>query len=221
MRLNPLGWFKSVLLASVTVWLALLVYHSVFPPISTLMMARTATFRSVIRAPVPLNRISPNLIRAVVAAEDGKFCDHHGVDWHALGDVVEDAMDEDGASRGASTLSMQTTKNLFLWHGRSYVRKGLEIPLALLLDAVWSKHRMMEAYLNVAEFGRGIFGAEAAARTYFHKSARSLTPREAALLAATLPNPRKRNPARPSAYVQRYAGQIQARAGGANISCLR
>ena len=185
------------------------------------MAARVLSFQRVERQYVSLRRISPNLIRAVIAAEDGKFCEHHGVDWKALHAVVADVVEDDDTSHGGSTLSMQTAKNLFLWHGFSYIRKPIEIPLAMALDAVWGKRRMMETYLNVAEFGRGVFGAEAASRRYFRKSAANLSPREAALLAAILPNPRRRNPARPTAFVSNYAASIEARAGGISSSCAR
>ena len=212
---------KTILLAVISLWLALLAYNTVFPPISTLMAARVLSFQRVERQYVPLRRISPNLVRAVIAAEDGKFCEHHGVDWKALHEVVADVVEDDDTSHGGSTISMQTAKNLFLWHGFSYIRKPIEIPLALALDGVWGKRRMMDTYLNVAEFGRGVFGAEAASRRYFRKSAANLSPREAALLAAILPSPRRRNPARPTAFVSNYAASIEARAGGIASSCVR
>lgn len=211
----------SILLFIGAFWVALTLYNTVFPPISTLMMARVLTFRPVERQYVPLRRISPHLVRAVIAAEDGRFCDHHGVDWGALRHTIRAVLLADDASHGGSTISMQTTKNLLLWMGYSYLRKPLEIPLALILDAVWSKRRMMENYLNVAEFGRGIFGAEAAARHYFHTSARNLTPRQAALLTAALPSPRRRNPARPSPFLSRYAGSIAARVNTVESGCTR
>jgi len=153
------------------------------------------------------------------SALDARFCRHTGVDWEALREVLED---EEGPSRGASTIPMQAAKNLFLWPGRSYVRKGLEIPIALWMDLVWSKRRMMEVYLNVAEWGDGIFGAEAAAQAYFRKSARDLTRREAALLAAALPNPKRRNPAKPSVGHRRIADRLMARAAAAGplTDCL-
>jgi monofunctional biosynthetic peptidoglycan transglycosylase len=211
---------QSILLFIVSLWLAMLVYNTVFPPISTLMAARVLTFRHVERQYVPLTHISPHLVRAVIAAEDGKFCDHHGVDWQALRGVVEDVVEED-TSHGGSTITMQTTKNLFLWMNLPYLRKPIEVPLALLIDTVWSKRRIMENYLNVAEFGKGVFGAEAAARHYFRKSAKRLSPREAALLAAVLPSPKRRNAARPTPFVNRYAGSIAARAGGVEWRCVR
>lgn len=187
----------------------LLLYRFVPAP-STLMLGRWLTLQPVSRDWVPLQRISPNLIRAVIAAEDQRFCQHRGVDWVELNAVLED---EDGPSRGASTLTMQTAKNVFLWPGRSYLRKGLEIPLAMAIDLVWQKQRVIEVYLNVAEWGEGVFGAEAAAQTYFGKSAAALTPAEAARLAGALPNPILRNPAKPSRGLQSAAGRVQRRVG--------
>lgn len=213
---------RSFALIIATAFLTLFIYNSVLPPVSMLMIGRTLTFQRITRDYVPLYKISPALPRAVIAAEDSHFCGHWGVDWKALGNAVEDLADDDrDRVSGASTITMQLTKNLFLWPGRSYVRKGIEIPLALFLDASWSKRRIMERYLNIAEFGKGIFGAEAAARHYFHKPASRLTPREAALLAATLPNPKKRNPARPSGYMAGYASRIESRAWQQDTSCLR
>lgn len=212
---------KTILLFAVSLWTALIVYNTVFPPISMLMTARALTLRHVERKYVPLKRISPNLVRAVIAAEDGKFCGHHGVDWEAMQNVVENVIEEDNHSHGGSTITMQTAKNLFLWMDYPFLRKPLEIPFAMLLETIWSKRLIMENYLNVAEFGRGVFGAEAAARHYFGKSAKSLSPREAALLAAVLPNPTRRNAARPTPFTSRYAASISARAGGVASACTR
>jgi monofunctional biosynthetic peptidoglycan transglycosylase len=180
----------------------------VVTPPSTLMLGRWATGQPVERSSVPLASISPYLPAAVIASEDARFCLHHGVDWDALRDVIDD---EDGPSRGASTVTMQTAKNVFLWPSRSYVRKALEIPLALYLDLVWGKRRTIEIYLNIAEWGDGIFGAEAAAQHHFGKPARDLSRQEAALLATTLPNPHLRNPARPSRGQRAHAGIVMAR----------
>jgi monofunctional glycosyltransferase len=190
-----------------------LLYLVVTPP-STLMLARWLTGRSVQRIVVPLSAVSPFLPAAVIASEDARFCQHHGVDWDALSDVVDDIGDG-GPARGASTITMQTAKNVFLWSSRSYIRKAIEIPLALYLDLVWGKRRTMEVYLNVAEWGQGIFGAEAAARHHFGKSARELTRREAALLATALPNPLLRDPARPSSGQRIHAAKVLARMTGA------
>jgi monofunctional biosynthetic peptidoglycan transglycosylase len=178
------------------------------------MIGRWATLQPVARHFVPVEAISPYLPLAVMTSEDSRFCIHAGVDWDAIREVVE-AADDDGPARGASTIPMQTAKNLFLWNGRSYLRKGLELPVALYLDLIWSKRHMMQTYLNIAEWGDGVFGVEAAARRYFGKASRDLTRREAALLAAALPNPLVRNPARPSAGHSRIAARIMARMGSA------
>ncbi|MFZ5756654.1 MAG: monofunctional biosynthetic peptidoglycan transglycosylase [Pseudomonadota bacterium] len=157
---------------------------------------------------VPLADINPHLQRAVIASEDQKFAEHYGLDIEAM----EKALVHNKRSkrvRGGSTISQQTAKNIFLWPGRSYVRKGLEAYLTVLMETLWSKERILEVYLNSAEFGRGVYGAEAAARVYFRKPAGKLTSRESALLAAVLPAPRKRNPARPSPLVISRAAWIQ------------
>jgi monofunctional biosynthetic peptidoglycan transglycosylase len=192
------------------------------PPVSTLMLARWVTFRGVDRVYVPLSRMSPRLIAAVVASEDAQFCRHHGVDWGALNEVISES-DEDGPARGASTITMQTAKNLFLWPQRSAIRKALEIPLALIIDRVWSKKRVLEVYLNIAEWGRGLFGAEAAARRYFHKSAADLNQRESSLLATALPNPILRDPSRPKRRHAVLAAINAGRVAGAEgyLECVR
>jgi monofunctional biosynthetic peptidoglycan transglycosylase len=196
-----------------------LVYKAVTPP-STLMLARWLTGQPVVRQVVPLDQISPDLRLAVVASEDAKFCLHGGVDWDALWDVIDD---EDSPSRGASTITMQTTKNVFLWGGRSYLRKAIEIPLALVVDAVWGKRRTLEVYLNLAEWGDGIFGAEAAARHWFHRSARDLTRAQATLLAVSLPNPHLRKAGQPTVRVRGLAGRLVGRMNGAApfAGCIR
>ncbi len=207
------------LIAGVLLLVLALVYSVAMPP-STLMLGRWLTLRPVDRTAVPLSAISTNLVSAVIASEDQRFCLHRGVDWGALTDVVDDA---EGPSRGASTLSMQVAKNVFLWPGRSYLRKALEIPLASALDIVWGKRRMLEIYLNVAEWGDGVYGAQAAARHWFGKDARDLTRREAALLAVTLPNPILRDPRRPRPGLRQLAGRIEGRmpAMAGLMGCLR
>ncbi|WLT29970.1 monofunctional biosynthetic peptidoglycan transglycosylase [Geothrix sp. PMB-07] len=150
---------------------------------------------------VPLEDISPSLGVAVIAAEDQNFADHFGFDWQA----IEKAIQHNEVSRrkrGASTVSQQTAKNLFLWSSRSWVRKGFEAWFTLLIETGWSKRRILEVYLNIVEFGDGVYGAEAAARTYFGKPAKRLSPSEAALLAAVLPNPRKFHANAPSEYIR-------------------
>ena len=204
------GWCLRLTFWLVLVLVVALVLYRFVPVPSTLMLGRWLTLRPVEREWVPLERISPNLIRAVIASEDQRFCSHRGVDWVELNAVMED---EDGPSRGASTLTMQTAKNVFLWPGRSYIRKGLEIPLAMVSDLAWGKPRVIEVYLNVAEWGEGLFGAEAAAQHYFRKSAARLTPVEAARLAGALPNPILRNPGKPSRALQSASGRVLRRMG--------
>jgi monofunctional biosynthetic peptidoglycan transglycosylase len=200
---------------------ALILAYRFLPPVSTLMLARWAHGEAVDRRFVPLDRISPNLRTAVIVSEDARFCRHSGVDWDALRQVI-DAADQDGPARGASTIAMQTVKNLFLWPSRSFVRKGIEIPLALLIEQTWPKRRILEIYLNLAEWGDGVFGAEAASRRYFHKSADKLDPREAALLATALPAPRRRNAARPTRRHSALATLIMGRARTADpfVECV-
>ncbi|KQZ49514.1 monofunctional biosynthetic peptidoglycan transglycosylase [Rhizobium sp. Root149] len=190
-------------------------------PVSTLMLADLALFRGYDRQWVSFEDISPTLVRSVMMSEDGQFCAHGGVDWVQMRGVVQDAL-EGEATRGASTIPMQTAKNLFLWNGRSFVRKGLELPLAMWADLVWSKRRMMEIYLNVAEWGPGIYGIEAASRHYFKVPAAKLTRRQAGLLAVALPNPITRVASKPGRGMQRLAGVIErrAQAAGGYISCL-
>ncbi|HRY03903.1 MAG TPA: monofunctional biosynthetic peptidoglycan transglycosylase [Beijerinckiaceae bacterium] len=191
------------------------------PPVSTLMLARYVTGRPVVRDYASLDRISPALVASVVMSEDAKFCRHHGVDWDALGEVLDD---EDGPSRGASTITMQVVKNLFLWPARSAIRKAVEIPLALVLDLVWPKRRIMEVYLNIAEWGPdGVFGAEAAARADFRRTAATLTHHQAALMAAALPNPILRRPQRPTRAQARHARRVMGRLADAGpwLDCLK
>ncbi len=195
--------------------------YAFLPAISAPMMARLVSLQKVERIWTPLDAISPALVRAVVASEDARFCSHSGVDWEALEDQL--AKLEDGERpRGASTITMQLAKNLFLWPGRSYLRKGLEIPLALWIDLVLSKRRILELYLNVAEMGEGVFGAEAAARSHFGKPASELSRTEAARLATALPNPIARDPANPSRRHAAHARTIRARASVAEVpvECL-
>ena len=190
-----LNWVFGLLIAALIGLAALMVYDATQPAVSTLMVGRWLRGQPVDRQWTRLSDISPHLVSAVVMSEDGQYCAHDGVDWKQLQDVMDDP---DGPSRGASTITMQVARNLFLWNGRSFVRKGLEIPLALLIDALWSKRRVLEVYLNIAEWGDGIFGAQAAARHDFNKPASQLSPREAALMATALPNPFLRNPAKPT-----------------------
>src|SRR5262249_23567344 len=151
--------------------------------------------------------------------EEGRLCEQWGVDWEELGKVLDR---QAGPNRGASTITMQVVKNLFLWTSRSYLRKALEIPLALYANLVWSKRRTMEIYLNIVELGPGIFGAEAAAQRYFKRHAKDLSPGQSALLVSVLPNPIERNPGKPSRFVNSRARTIagRGRVAGAYINCL-
>ena len=200
----------------------LVIYDGIEPPVSTLMVVRRLSGGTVDRQWTPLASISPHLIDAVVMSEDGQFCRHGGVDWRQLREVLDDP---DGPQRGASTITMQVARNLFLWNGRflGFLRKGMEIPLAMLLDAVWSKKRVLEIYLNIAEWGDGIYGAEAAARHDFNKPASQLNPREASLLATALPNPFLRHPAKPTRGYREVAAVNIARSRDAAewTDCLR
>jgi monofunctional biosynthetic peptidoglycan transglycosylase len=181
-------------------------------PVSTLMAWRWLKGAPVSRQWIDLRAMSPALPRSVVGAEDAKFCGHRGVDWDALREVMDDA--EDGeVARGGSTITQQVAKNLFLWPGRSVVRKALELPLALWIDLVLGKQRVLEIYLNIAELGpSGQFGAEAGSLYAFGRSAATLSPREAALLASILPNPVRRSARNPGPGVRRLAGTYAVRA---------
>ncbi|MGD0334463.1 MAG: transglycosylase domain-containing protein [Xanthobacteraceae bacterium] len=198
-------------------------FYRFIQPVSTPMLWRWATGARVERVALPLDRIAPVLPLAVIVAEDGSFCRNHGIDLGAMREAFEQAGDMEEA-RGASTITQQTAKNLFLWPGHSFVRKALEIPLAIWINLVLPKRRILEIYLNIAEWGpNGQFGAEAGARWAFGKPARDLTAREAAELAAILPNPVRRSARAPSALVRRLAGLYERRAAAhpALDACIR
>jgi monofunctional biosynthetic peptidoglycan transglycosylase len=189
--------------------------YSIGHPISSLMAWRFVTGSPVERTWVDLAAMSPALPRSVVASEDARFCSHNGIDWGSLQNAIEDAQDGE-VSGGGSTITQQVAKNLFLWPGRSVVRKGLEIPLAMWIDLVLTKARILEIYLNIAEMGpSGQFGAESAAKFAFNRSATNLSARDAALLAAVLPNPVTRSAKSPGPGVRRLASTYQARAQAA------
>jgi monofunctional glycosyltransferase len=197
-------------------------YLFVTPP-STPMLWRTLTGQRVERIVRPLEQISPAVPMAVIASEDQRFCAHGGIDWTELRTAIEDAEDIEDL-RGGSTITQQTVKNLFLWPGRSYVRKALEFPLSAWVDLILPKRRIMELYLNVAEWGpNGEFGVEAGSRRAFGRSASDLSYHEAALLAAILPNPKVRNARQPGPGVRRLASIYERRARGAGelAACVR
>ena len=220
--------FRFLRIAAIVVLVLVLLPYLVVPlyrfidPVSTAMLWRWMRGQRVERTVVPISGMSPNLPRAVISAEDGSFCTHHGIDWRGMREAFMEA-DDFSEMRGGSTITQQVAKNLFLWQGRSYVRKALEMPLAIWIDLVLPKRRVLDIYLNVAEWGpNGQFGAEAGARYAFGKSARQLSPREAALMAAVLPGPRGRSARAPSANMRRLAGIYEARAARfeARTSCI-
>jgi len=203
-------------------WAALVVgYRWIDPPGTPLMLLRLAEGHGIDRRSVRLGDIAPALPRAVVAAEDNLFCSHHGIDWAAVSEAVEE-FQGGGRLRGASTLTMQLARNLFLWPGGGFVRKGAEAPLALAIDALWPKRRIMEVYLNVVEWAPGVYGAEAAAQHHFGVSAARLDRRQASLLAAVLPSPLNWSAGRPGSFVSRRAETISGRVGrlGGLLGCL-
>ena len=211
---------QRILLWLLSVWFAatigsVLLLRFVPPPTSAFMLERhIAAWRQgdhgfrLHQRWVPRAKITPLVPLAMVAAEDQKFPQHHGFDVSAIRDALDKA-GNNGRLRGASTISQQTAKNLFLWSGRSFVRKGLEAYFTILIETLWPKQRILEVYVNIAELGDGIYGVAAASEAYFGVPPSRLTPHQSALLAATLPNPRRLHAVNPSAYVQRRATWIE------------
>ena len=209
--------------------LGALIYRVIPPPITFLMVERLFQGQGLDYRWRPLSQISPALPQAAVAAEDERFCLHHGFDFQAM----EKAMRQNERTaargwtkvRGGSTISQQTAKNVFLWPGRSYLRKGLEAWYTVLIETIWGKRRIMEVYLNVAEMGPGVYGAEAASQRYFHEDAGELTPAQAAHLIAILPSPLKWKAVAPGRYVasrsRRIGGAMGAVREDGLASCLR
>ncbi|OYZ89934.1 MAG: monofunctional biosynthetic peptidoglycan transglycosylase [Rhizobiales bacterium 17-65-6] len=213
-----------VLLVIAALPLVLSVLYAVINPVSTLMLWRWVQGERVERIWTPLADMSPVLVRTVVASEDAGYCRHWGVDPGEIRAAIEKADDDIGEARGASTIPMQVAKNLFLWNSRSFVRKAIELPLSLWLDLVLSKRRLLEIYLNIAEWGPdGEFGVEAGARRAFRKGADEMTASQAALLAVMLPNPHRRDAGRPGPGLRRLAGGLEARTvkeGPDIVDCL-
>jgi monofunctional biosynthetic peptidoglycan transglycosylase len=225
-RRRPGAWIRRIALAGIAIALApvlltFLYIPSFVHPVSTLMLGDLASFSGYDRRWVAIDNVAPVLLHSVIMSEDGQFCSHRGIDWNELKVVIDDAMAGE-ASRGASTIPMQTVKNLFLWPGRSMLRKAVEVPLAVYFDAILTKKRIMEIYLNVAEWGPGIYGVEAAARHHFGIPASRLSARQAALLTVALPNPYTRNPSKPGPGLKRLANLIQRRAAraGGYVGCV-
>lgn len=187
-----------------------LVYRVVPPPGTPLMVIRLFEGEGLEKRWRRFDQISPHMAPAVIAAEDNLFCQHNGIDWGAVQTALDDH-DRGKRLRGASTITMQTAKNLYLWPTRLFLRKVMEAYLVFYLEALWPKQRILEVYLNIVELGPGIYGVEAAAQHYFGVTAAKLTRRQAALIAAILPNPRERSAANPSASVRRKARTIETR----------
>jgi monofunctional glycosyltransferase len=219
-RVALFGGSRALILAGLIVALltlgTLLLFRFVDPPTSALMVTQRLAGVEIDNRWVPLRRVSPNVVRAIILSEDNKFCSHAGLDLGELRAAMNKAEREgvDGL-RGASTISQQVAKNLLLWPGRSLLRKGIEIGITLPMEQIWPKTRIMEVYLNIAEWGPGIFGVEAASRYHFNKSANRLTQREAALLAAALPNPFERVAGNPGPGTRRLASTIEGRMSAA------
>ncbi len=213
---GPFRWLRRLALIVILVaiigpplWVAL--YRIVPPPITFLMIERLVEGRGLDRRWVSIRGIAPAMVRAVVASEDSRFCEHHGFDVRAIDAAMRHNAERPGSVRGGSTISQQTAKNVFLWPERSWVRKGVEAWFTVLIEAIWGKRRIMEVYLNTAEMGPGLYGVEAASRRYFQEPASALTPVEAGRLAAILPSPLKWKAAHPGPYVRRRTGRIEAR----------
>ena len=214
-RFRPVRWMlkwslRGVSVAFLLAVFAVLLWSVVNPPTTLYMMQESRRLGGIDQAWVPMEEIAPVMARAAVAAEDANFCLHWGLDLEAIRTAIED-----GGSRGASTISQQVVKNVYLWHGRSWLRKALEAGMTPLVEALWSKRRILEVYLNIAEFDEGVFGVEAAARHYFGVGPEALPPTQAARLAAVLPNPKGRSASRPSSFVRNRSASI--RDGAATI----
>ncbi len=204
-----LVWLLLGLLLIPPAWV--LVYRFVPPPITILMIERLAQGQGLDHRWAPLSSISPAMIRAVVASEDARFCEHHGFDVRAIDKALKHNEQRTGHVRGGSTISQQTAKNVFLWPERSWARKGAEAYFTVLIEAIWGKRRIMEVYLNSVEMGPGLYGVEAASRRYFHEGAGELSDAQASRLAAILPSPLKWKAVGAGAYVRRRTGRIDAR----------
>jgi monofunctional biosynthetic peptidoglycan transglycosylase len=210
-------WRLILLLLALSVVLVAL-YRFVPPPGTPLMVIRWISDGvGIDQRWVPLDRMSLDIQRAVIASEDARFCEHFGFDWTEIQRAIDEA-EHGGALRGASTITQQTAKNLFLWPGRNLLRKGLEAWFTVLMEALWPKSRILEVYLNIVEWEDGTYGVEAAARRHFHSSASRLTAQQAALLAAVLPNPRVYSTSKPSEFIRDRAATIRARMAQVQLS---
>ena len=209
---------RAAVLLMLAAALLIAVYRFVPVPVTPLMVLRRVEGEGLDKQWVEYGQLSPNLRRAVIASEDARFCSHHGFDWGAITEAW-DGYEAGARLRGASTITQQTARNLLLWPGGEWFRKIAEIYLTVLLELLWPKRRILQTYLNIIEWGPGIYGAQAAARIYFDRSARTLTPQEAALMAAVLPNPRRWSPVKPTDYIRSRAATILARMSTAPKDC--
>ena len=211
MLISVLKFILKLFVWAVTLSLVWVVaYRWIDPPTTSLMIRDHFNDVKIYREWVGLPEMSRHIPRAVIAAEDSRFCEHRGFDVEAIEKAME--RNKQGKKlRGGSTISQQTAKNAFLWSGRTWIRKGLEAWFTVLIEFIWGKPRIMEVYLNIAEFGRGVYGVQAASIHYFNKPASKLTRTEAARLAAILPQPIKRDAASPGRYTKRYANRIAGR----------
>ena len=211
------GFWRSVKRFFLFLFIAHLLYivalKWINPPLTLTQIGSLISGDGLKRDYVDGDEISKNLKLAVIASEDQIFPDHSGFDWKNIKKAMEYNKRKPGRVRGGSTISQQTAKNVFLWQGRDWVRKGLELYFTKMIEWIWGKERILEMYLNVIEMGRGIYGAEAAAQAYFGKPARNLTRREAAMIAACLPNPKKYSVKPPSPYISGRSGWIQGQMG--------
>ena len=224
---SPLGllWYVSsrIVIGAFAAALILIFALRYFnPPTSTEMLRHSLLGGTVRHEWVNIEKISPHLIRAVIMSEDGQYCRHNGIDWRQVEKAWQEALEGAKKPRGASTITMQTAKNLFLWADRSYVRKALELPMAYMMNLMWSKRRQMEIYLNIVEWAPGIYGAKAASHHHFKRAPHRLTTSQAALLAAALPNPIVRRAGRPGPYTRKIAAIVQKRMAHAHpwVKCV-
>lgn len=218
-----LRWILRAALAAVLLIAGtILAYRWIDPPITPLMLIRQSEGATLKRETVRFDEVAPMAAKAVIASEDNRFCTHAGIDMDAVQEAIDEG-EQTGRQRGASTITMQVARNLFLWPGGGYVRKAVELPIALAIDASWPKRRVLEVYLNIAEWGPGVFGIQAAARHHFRIDADQLTREQAVRLAVVLPSPRRWDPARATPFIQRRTAVISRRIdqlGAPAYACL-
>jgi len=224
---SPLGllWYvisRIVIGAFAAALILIFTLRYINPPTSTEMLRHSLLGGKVSHEWVDIGKISPHLVRAVIMSEDGQYCRHNGIDWRQVEKAWQEALEGAKKPRGASTITMQTAKNLFLWADRSYIRKALELPMAYMMNLMWSKRRQMEIYLNIVEWAPGVYGAKAAALHHFKRKPHQLTATQAARLAAALPNPIVRRAGRPGPYTRKIAGIIKKRMANAHpwVKCV-